>query len=304
MSANKQRYFEDLMDGYYKGTITESQRELLDQFFEDQYTEVEWNSATMGDRDELKKTIQKKIHQRTKKKLFKLTPVYYAAASVAILFGLFFYLKQDSRNLQFTTTTQIDSLLLADGSKIILSPYSAFEYPEKFTGDQRKVHLLKGNAFFQVARDTAQPFIVSHGKLKTQVLGTSFNIRMTSLKTTVDVLTGRVKVSDGMGQQQFLNKEQRVVFDEKDESLLLKEISDLPHWYGSNIALRDIEMRQLSKFLELRFGYTLKLLNPELYQNRLTVNISDKDDIHSVIAQLKYITNLQFKINTHEINVQ
>lgn len=303
MSEKKQSYFESLLDSYYEGTITEQQRKLLDRFFEDQYTKVDWNTAAMGDRDQLKKTIQKKIHQRTKKKIFKLTPVYYAAASIALLFGLFFYLKKDVGNLQFTTTTQIDSLQLEDGSKIILSPNSIFEYPEKFDSDQREVRLIKGNAFFKVARDTVHPFMVTQGKLTTRVLGTSFNIRITSLGTTVDVKTGKVAVSTETGQRQVITENQRVVFNLEKESLHLKELSDLPHWYGSNIALHNIDMWQLSRFLELRFGYKLRLTNNELHENKLTVNISKTDNIHSVIEQLNYITNLQFKINAHEISV-
>src|SRR5690606_31668171 len=140
-------------------------------------------------------------------------------------------------------------------------------------------------------------------KLTTRVLGTSFNIRITSLGTTVDVKAGKVAVSTETGQRQVITKNQRVVFNLEKESLRQKELSDLPHWYGSNIALRDIDMWQLSRFLELRFGYKLQLLDSELNKDKITVNISKTDDIHSVIDQLNYITNLQFKINAHEISV-
>lgn len=303
MSEKKQFDLKALLEGYYKGTLSELQRKLLDRFFQDSYAETPWNTETMGDRDAIKKTIHKNIHRRTKKKVFRLTPIYYAAASVAILLGLLYFSNKDVENLQFTTTTQIDSLRLADGSKIILSPHSIFAYPKTFNGNLRKVQLIKGNAFFQVARDTAHPFIVTQGNLTTRVLGTSFNVRMTSVGTSVDVKSGKVEVATESGQRQILTKDQQVVFYKEDQSLQQRELSDLPNWYGRNISLNDINLRQLSRFLQLRYGYTLALADPELYNHRLTVNVTAKDDIHSVVSQLKYITNLQFKINAHEISV-
>lgn len=303
MSKQEKTYFEILIERYKDGSITEQQRLELDQFLEHHYNNPSWDITTLGDKDQLKRKIQQQIHRRTKKKVIQLKPIYYAAATVVVLFGLFMLLKKDDQYVRFATTTHIDSLKLSDGSKIILSPGSLLEYPEEFGGDQRLVRLIKGNAFFQIARDTIHPFIVKQADLSTRVLGTSFNIGATETGASVDVRSGKVEVSAGLNQKAILVKGQSVVFDIKKQSLLKSPTSDLPNWYGANISLQNITIRGLSKFLSLRYGYELSLQDASLYENKLSIHISVQDDIQDVIEQLNYITNLHFKINANGITV-
>ena len=68
-----------------------------------------------------------------------------------------------------------DSLILPDGSRVWLNAGSRLFYPQAFYGEQRKV-FLAGEAYFDVARDTAHPFVVGAGNVKVRVLGTQFNI--------------------------------------------------------------------------------------------------------------------------------
>lgn len=70
------------------------------------------------------------------------------------------------------TTTQIT---LDDGTQVTLTPFPP-EYPKQFPAEgTREVHLT-GEARFEVAKDSARPFIVSSGKMQTQVLGTVFDV--------------------------------------------------------------------------------------------------------------------------------
>lgn len=64
---------------------------------------------------------------------------------------------------------------LADGTKVWLNTASSLRYPTRFNGKERKVY-LSGEAYFEVARDTAHPFIVSADGTDITVLGTKFNV--------------------------------------------------------------------------------------------------------------------------------
>ena len=88
------------------------------------------------------------------------------------------------------------SLILADGTKIWLSPSSSLEYPDQLIGNLREVK-LEGEAFFEVAKDKQHPFIIHSGRMDTRVVGTSFNIQSYKSQSnyTVTVVTGIVKVS-------------------------------------------------------------------------------------------------------------
>ena len=67
-------------------------------------------------------------------------------------------------------------ICLSDGTKVWLNAGSTLTFPQKFTGKTRKV-FLKGEAYFDVTKNTECPFVVSSDNLNVRVLGTEFNIR-------------------------------------------------------------------------------------------------------------------------------
>ena len=67
-------------------------------------------------------------------------------------------------------------LILADGTKIWLNSESILHYPVVFAGTQREVY-LQGEAYFEVAQNPAQPFIVHTPQFDIRVTGTQFNVR-------------------------------------------------------------------------------------------------------------------------------
>lgn len=89
---------------------------------------------------------------------------------------------------------QVQSFTLADGSHITLHPGSSIQYQVGFTGVRREVK-LKGEAFFQVAKNPRRPFLVYTDQLVTTVLGTSFRVKAYAGQTNeVAVHEGRVSV--------------------------------------------------------------------------------------------------------------
>ena len=84
------------------------------------------------------------------------------------------------------------AITLKDGSSVSLNTDSILEV--SFSEGERLVSLLKGEALFDVVRDTRRPFIVSSTTAETRVLGTRFNVHATGDQTTVSVLSGVVEV--------------------------------------------------------------------------------------------------------------
>jgi len=87
---------------------------------------------------------------------------------------------------------------LPDGSRVFLNAASSLIYPTAFAGNERKVTLI-GEAYFEVAHNSHQPFRVSSNGQMVEVLGTHFNINAYAdehmIKTTL--LEGSVRVSRG-----------------------------------------------------------------------------------------------------------
>ncbi|MGM9509066.1 FecR domain-containing protein [Larkinella sp. GY13] len=84
---------------------------------------------------------------------------------------------------------------LPDGSSVVLKRGSRLTFPRQFADHRREVH-LSGEAFFEVAKNPAQPFLVYAGDLVTKVLGTSFSIKAFTGQPNVEVVvkTGKVSV--------------------------------------------------------------------------------------------------------------
>ncbi len=137
---------------------------------------------------------------------------YAAAVASLLLVGFFsFHFYQNSRdvNKQLSeviaekcewkelknTTAVATTIILSDGSKVILEPFSSLKYPSCFLKNQREV-VLKGEAFFDIHRDTTKPFVVYANETITKVLGTSFTIKAFEGEKEVEVAvkTGKVAV--------------------------------------------------------------------------------------------------------------
>lgn len=87
-------------------------------------------------------------------------------------------------------------LRLADGSVVQLNTDSAVR--TRFTAGERRVELLRGEAFFDVAANPARPFIVGAGGVAVRAVGTAFNVRLREAAVEVLVTEGKVQVNDSL----------------------------------------------------------------------------------------------------------
>lgn len=131
------------------------------------------------------------------------------AAAVIILSAAAYWIYSASSRASYlikTAGTSIDSVTLPDSSKIYLSSGSSVKYPEEFAGGERKIYLLKGEAFFKVTRDTLHPFVVGIKSSTVTVLGTSFNLKIDKSQVGLNVSTGKVKFALNNGSSSAVLK--------------------------------------------------------------------------------------------------
>jgi transmembrane sensor len=101
-----------------------------------------------------------------------------------------------SYNTVTTPKGGLYQVILPDGTKVWLNAASSLKYPVQFATQERRV-TLTGEAYFEVSKRKAQPFIVSTDQQTVKVLGTHFNINSYSdnRQTSTTLLEGRVSVS-------------------------------------------------------------------------------------------------------------
>lgn len=92
-----------------------------------------------------------------------------------------------------TATAEQQRLELADGTAVLLAPESAIA--TAFSTGARRVRLLKGEAFFEVANGDRRPFTVEAGGVEANDIGTAFEVRLGPRTTDVAVREGIVDVT-------------------------------------------------------------------------------------------------------------
>jgi transmembrane sensor len=143
--------------------------------------------------------------------LFNITKQYFRYAALALIcctVGVLVYhfygrpvttdrvaVVQNFRRIINRGSTNV-LIKFSDHSTAVLRPNAALDYPQIFTGHERRVY-LRGDAFFEISKNKHKPFYVYSGDMKVRVLGTSFLIREDTLSGQSQVLvsTGRVEIS-------------------------------------------------------------------------------------------------------------
>lgn len=84
--------------------------------------------------------------------------------------------KQEEWNKVVTSVGGEYVVELSDGTRVWLNANTTFDFPVDFVRQERVVK-LRGEAYFEVAKDAKRPFIVETEGTRTRVLGTSFNVK-------------------------------------------------------------------------------------------------------------------------------
>lgn len=121
-------------------------------------------------------------------------------AAVAAALLLTAYLPQDAEpgtvdaRLYETGVGEVKTVSLPDGSVVTLGANSALT--ARFSGEERDAELVRGRAYFDIARDEARRFDIAVGETEVRVLGTAFDIRKGPQDVRVSVTEGLVEVVD------------------------------------------------------------------------------------------------------------
>jgi transmembrane sensor len=91
-----------------------------------------------------------------------------------------------------TAVGQRSTITLADGSRVTLNTASRIRVA--YSKGERQLLLDEGQAWFEVAKDSARPFIVHAGGQRVEAHGTAFDVRVLGDRTEVMLAEGRVTV--------------------------------------------------------------------------------------------------------------
>ncbi len=201
-------------------------------------------------------TTAKVISIGSRQWLTRIAAAVVFLVACGFLFNLFI---KDSSSLQnvATTDTLMENVLLPDGSTVWVNKHSQLSFPKTFTGAERIVQ-LEGEAFFKVAKNANQPFIVQTALSQIKVLGTEFNVRAYDQESTtaVEVEEGSVAfILTETKEQKTLVANDKIVFNKTDATLSAVKPLDWKDtaWKANQLDFVDQPLSAVFAYLETNF---------------------------------------------------
>lgn len=194
---------------------------------------------------------------------------------------------------------------LPDGTTVWLNALSSLRYPTIFNAAKRKV-VLSGEAYFEVAKNPNQPFVVStNGAGKAQdvtVLGTHFNINsyQNEVATKTTLLEGAVKIT-ALAQDMVLKPGQQAILNHTLKVMNV-DVTQAIDWKNGNFYFNDenIEsiMRKLARWYDIDVVYQGQIPNVDFGGE-----ISRGKKLSEVLKVLETTRTIHFKIEGRRVTV-
>lgn len=349
---------EDLLDKYLQRKLTiDESRQFNDLITDDQNEEAfkeiiykriaefhEGNSVydSSVDFDEVYTNIVSKLKTKhviiRKHSLSKI--IIYVSSAAAILAGVFLLGKvfpfspSENKVLSQPAYTEINSpygskaeIKLPDGTSVILNAGSSLKYRNDFNISNRDL-ILKGEAYFKVAKNTEIPMIVSAGSINVIAVGTEFNIKAYPDENTIEttLINGKVEIlnssSDGREKEELidLNPNQKAIFykdadrymlaktDEEVvkpdnikthfENVLISPKADVEKtvaWTKGKLIFRGESLGNLSIDLQRKYDVKLVFVDENLKKYRFTGVLMD-ETLEQVLNVIKLTASINYSL--------
>ncbi|WP_127124892.1 FecR family protein [Pseudoflavitalea rhizosphaerae] len=196
-------------------------------------------------------------------------------------------------------------IVLADGSEVWLNAASSLKFPLHFADSVREV-FVKGEAFFRIAKNAAQPFIVHSDAADIRVLGTSFNVHAYhSGKAIVSLVEGAVKTKmQGQQTETTLKPGLEAVIDaaERTQVRQFKSANTLA-WMKGVYYFHDTPLSEIGEVLQRWFGLTLVYSDPSLAKLPVTGAIEKNQPLTDFLTSLQTAAGIQTEIRQNQLHI-
>lgn len=317
--------FKRTIQDYLQGKLTERESERVDSWYQS-ITEEDINpfhDATHRHavKDELFKRLVPTV-QAERKNAVRIQRFRWLSAAAAILLlgvsSLLFFQNHQSAlpsrkilaEMPLTQTVtkagELREIFLPDGTSVFLNGNTQIRYDKINYGKSRAIFLDRGEAFFNVKRDTLHPFTIASGAVSVTVLGTSFNVNRSqaSGQVTVEVKTGRVKVSAkknveqhiltrGKAARYSLAKKQFEIFDQNPNTVNL--------WTQGGMLLSNVGFSALKEIIYNRYGVVLIADNLDTDKFNYSLMIPQVESLDQVLSMICTIHQIKFRREKNEI---
>src|SRR5690606_18098805 len=194
---------------------------------------------------------------------------------------------------------------LPDGSLVRLNANSSITFPENFTDSLREVR-LDGQAFFEVEKNPAAPFLVKTDLLQVEVLGTSFDVLAypDESKQRAALATGEVSVSSENGLREVRHPLEMLSYS-KQQKEMVKQVFDpkkILGWKEGIIHFESGTFPEVFKTLERWYGVEISI-HPSIKFNGRFNGRFDNQSLENVLMGIAYSEGFRFRIDESDVEI-
>ncbi len=185
-------------------------------------------------------------------------------------------------------------VVLPDQSKVWMNAASTLTYSSAMARLDRRTVELSGEAYFEVAKDKAHPFIVKSASQQVEVLGTHFNVNTYNEKAmSTTLLEGSVRVAVGAKVQLIRPGEQSVA---SVEGIAVKEVEaeDVIAWKNGYFMFSSESLESIMGKLSRWYGVKVEFTDASLKQRTFFGSVSKYVNISQVLKKLNATGKTEF----------
>jgi transmembrane sensor len=268
---------------------------------------------------------------------YKKRRLLFLAATIFLIVafvGGFFYLTNPTAPLQnkiaksevSTKKGSRTKVQLPDGTTVWLNSSSKLTYDNQNYGNVIREVSLSGEAYFDVVKNKAKPFIIHTAKMDIKVLGTVFNVKCYPGEKTTEtsLIRGSVEVSLKdrqekimmkpneklilINEDKFLAEKNTVINSKKNIPTLYKPIIELSHltiypisneivetgWVENKLVFTNESLEDVASKMQRWYSVIIIIKNEQLKKELLT-GIFEKETIQQALKALQYTTRFNYK---------
>lgn len=226
-----------------------------------------------------------------------------AAAAVLLLASVWIFQRlNQADHLEVATRNEVKEKLLPDGTQISLNQHSSVKYVPGKDGAYRRAE-LKGDAFFEVERDTARPFVVRAQNIEVEVLGTAFYVDAREGQPQIQVIVRSGSVAMAAGAEKItLTAGETGLYDKNSGELAKKQNEDANYlaWKTGVLVFENAGLESVVFDLNRKFHSRISIAGPELKACRLTATYDHKS-LDAIIKIIEKTLNIKAEIKGEEI---
>ncbi|MCI9846843.1 FecR family protein [Flavobacterium pectinovorum] len=197
------------------------------------------------------------------------------------------------------------SINLADGTKVWLNSESKLKFPVAFSdGEERKVDLIYGEAYFDVSPSTRHKgshFKVHHDKQEVEVVGTEFNIKAYNNESHVytTLVEGKVAVSSG-GKKVNLVPNQQFNMDLTTSTFKISnvDVSRSIAWKEGVFYFEDESIENILRTMSRWYDFEYRFKSETLKNSRFTGLIKKRKNLEDILNIISRTSNIKYSINS------